>query len=334
MPMKPERSAAWLTAAAVGAASGIAASAYNQRKAKQAEAQTPPVGQFIDADGARLHYLRRGSGPPVVLLHGNGVMLQDWLVSGAFDALAESHEVIAFDRPGFGYSSRPRTIVWSPERQARSIAQALQLLGVGPAVVVGHSFGTLVALALGLNHPELVSRLVLIGGLYFPAVRPDLLINAGPAVPIFGDVLRFTIAPIAGRAMMPALERTLFGPAPVAPQWARFPIEMVLRPSQVRATAADAMLVGPTVTEFSGRYGELTMPLTIVAGDGDKVVDWEKHSRPLHETLAESRLVVLPGVGHMAHYTALEDVLETITASPTSAPTATEMEAAVAQGLV
>jgi pimeloyl-ACP methyl ester carboxylesterase len=304
----------WLAGAAVATAAGIAAAAYNRYRANEAQAETPPIGSFVEAEGAKLHYLRRGRGPFVVLLHGNGVLLQDWLASGVFDELARTNDVIAFDRPGFGYSSRPRSIIWTPQAQAAALASALGQLGINRATVVGHSFGSLVALALGLDHPELVSRLVLLGGYYFPTARPDLVMNAGPAVPILGDVMRHTISPIAGRAMMPGVEKILFSPEPVDPNWKQnFPVHMVTRPSQVRATAADAAMAIPAAASLSKRYPELTTPTVIVAGEGDKIVGYEGQSRRLHETLPNSHFIRVENVGHMVHYTARNTVLDAIT---------------------
>jgi pimeloyl-ACP methyl ester carboxylesterase len=313
MSKPPHSTTRWLTGAAATAAAGVAAAFYNRFRTKQAEAETPPVGSFIEAEGAKLHYLRRGSGPCIVLLHGNGVMLQDWLASGVFDELAKNHDVIAFDRPGFGYSSRPRSIVWTPQAQAAALASALKQLGVEEATVVGHSFGTLVALALGLNHALLVSRLVLLGGYYFPTARPDLVMNAGPAVPIVGDLMRHTISPIAGRAMMPGVEKILFSPAPVDAKWKQnFPVNMVTRPSQVRATAADAAMAIPAAASLSKRYKDLTLPTTILAGAGDKIVRYEGQSRRLHETLSNSQFVRVDDVGHMIHYSARDTVLKAL----------------------
>jgi len=318
----------WIIGGVVLTAASVAAAIYNAKRTKQAETETPPVGSFIEAGGVSLHYLRRGSGPSIVLLHGNGVMLQDWLVSGLFDELAKTHDVIAFDRPGFGYSSRPRSVIWTPQRQADSIADALRQLGIAKATVVGHSFGTLVALAMGIEHPEAVSRLVLLGGYYFPTARPDLVLNAGPAVPLIGDLLRHTVSPIAGKAMMPGVEKVLFSPAPVARAWTQyFPTNMVVRPSQVRATAADAAMAIPAAASLSKHYADLTIPTTIVAGSGDKIVRYEGQSRRLNETLPDSRFIRVEGVGHMVHYSARNTVLEAI-APAAVAPVVAESVAA------
>ncbi|HYO60986.1 MAG TPA: alpha/beta hydrolase, partial [Actinomycetota bacterium] len=68
---------------AAGVAAALALSAFvNHRLAKKAERDNPPMGKFIEVDGVRLHYVERGSGRPLVLLHGNGSMAQDFLSSG------------------------------------------------------------------------------------------------------------------------------------------------------------------------------------------------------------------------------------------------------------
>lgn len=316
-PFDARNSRRWLVGSAVATVVAAAAALYNNSRARAAESRNPPIGKLIDIDGVRLHYLRRGTGPNVVLIHGNGVMLQDWTVPGVFNELAKSHDVIAFDRPGFGYSSRPRSSIWTPQAQARAIATAMERLGIRDAAIVGHSFGTLVALAMALDHSHLVSRLVLLGGYYFPTFRPDIILNTGPAVPLSGDLIRHTIGPIAGRALMPGAEKQLFHPAPVDPRWKEcFPIEMVVRPSQMRATAEDFGVAIPSSAALSKRYGELTLQITIAAGPGDKIVGYD-HAERLHAAVPGSRLVRIESAGHMVHYTATDEILRQIAdASP------------------
>jgi pimeloyl-ACP methyl ester carboxylesterase len=120
---------------------------------KLAERRNPPIGVFIQCDGVCLHYIERGdpAAPCVVLFHGNGSMLQDFMISGLVDLLAQTHRVICFDRPGFGYSQRPRFRIWNATAQAALFVKALNQLGIRDPVVLGHSWGTLVALALSLR---------------------------------------------------------------------------------------------------------------------------------------------------------------------------------------
>src|SRR3954449_9570700 len=125
------------TAAALGAAA-----LYNSYRTRQVERRHPPAGRFIEIDGVRLHYLERGAGTPVVLIHGNVVTAEDWVLSGVLDRVAERHRVVAFDRPGYGHSERPRGSAWAAAAQAALVRRALARLGIERPVVVGHSWGT------------------------------------------------------------------------------------------------------------------------------------------------------------------------------------------------
>lgn len=295
----------------LAAAGALAATAFvNAAAAKRAEAKYPPIGEFLTVDGVRLHYIDRGAGTPVVLLHGNATMVQDWILSGMLDALAQSHRVIAFDRPGFGYSARPRSRAWAPIKQAKLIADALTTLGIGKATIVGHSLGTQVALALALNHREAVERLVLLGGYYFPTARPDALLALPAALPLFGDILSHTVSPLFGAAMTPTVNAKLFAPAPIPASWKQeFPFGLMLRPSQIHAESADGAMMVPTAALLSKRYAELDLPVTIVAGAGDLIADPVKQSRRFHETLKHSQFTLVKGAGHMVHHTGLVEVL-------------------------
>src|ERR1700684_2558858 len=137
-------------AVAVGALAAVAL--VNRYFAKKPVKDTPPAGRFLDLNGVRLHYVERGSGEPLVLLHGNGSMIQDFESSGLIDLAAKSYCVIVFDRPGFGHSDRPRNVVWTPGAQAELINSALNRLGVSEALVLGHSWGASVAVALALKY--------------------------------------------------------------------------------------------------------------------------------------------------------------------------------------
>src|SRR5215210_4561224 len=154
---------------------GAAMFAYVLYRTRQAERDNPPLGKFIEVDGVRLHYLVRGQGQPLVLLHGNGTMIQDFDTSGLVDLASEHYRVIVFDRPGYGYSARPRGgKTWNPKAQANLLHQALQRLHVERPIVVGHSWGTLVAVAMAMDYPDYVQSLVLLSGYYFPTVRFDV----------------------------------------------------------------------------------------------------------------------------------------------------------------
>src|SRR4051794_17915772 len=184
-------------------------------RASRAEREHRPPGHLLDVDGVRVHYIEQGEGSPVVLIHGNTVSHRDFVASGLIDRLALNHRVIAFDRPGFGHSSRPRDRLWTPEAQAALLHAALAELGVEQAVVRRHPMGSMVALALPLNHPEAVSRLVLLSGYYYPGLRIDALLTAPVALPVMGDVMRYTVTAVSARLMLNKLVTAMFAPNPV-----------------------------------------------------------------------------------------------------------------------
>lgn len=298
--------------AAAAAAFGAAA-LFNRKRARAAEAETPPAGKFVELDGIRLHYVERGDGRPVVLLHGMGALIQDFGGAGLIDRVAERYRPIAFDRPGYGYSERPRDTIWTPTAQAGLIAAALTRLGIERPIIVGHSWGTLPALALALDFPDMVAGLVLLSGYYFPTLRPDPALLGAPALPGIGPLLANTVSPLVGRAARKLVYRQIFAPMPVPDRFdALFPAELALRPGQLAAASGDAALLLKGAGELAGRYGEIAIPVAIVSGDGDRIVDHETQAVRLHAEITGSELVTLPGVGHMVHWVALDEVMDAI----------------------
>ena len=301
-------SAIWAAAAAVLAAM----TAYNIYRVRKAEREHPPTGRFITVDGVRLHYIERGEGPPVVLLHGNVVTAEDFDTSGVLDLLATQHRVIAFDRPGFGYSDRPHGSAWSAGAQAELLRDGLVVLGINRPIVLGHSWGAAVALALALNHPDAVRGLVLLAGYYYPTLRADVLLSSPAAIPILGDLLRYSISPLLGKLMQPLLLKGMFAPLPVPASFVKsFARNMAVRPGQIRAESQDGVAMIPGAIAMRHRYQELTMPVVIMAGTKDRVVNY-KQARRLHAQIPHSTLRLVPDVGHMLHYSVPEEVAEAI----------------------
>jgi pimeloyl-ACP methyl ester carboxylesterase len=297
----------------LGAAVLAAAALTNHALARRAERRNPPEGKFITVDRVRLHYIERGTGPVIVLLHGNGTMAGDFALSGVLDLLAKDHWVIAFDRLGFGFSERPRGRIWTAAAQAALLHEALLGLDVRQPVVVGHSWGTLVALALALRDAADVAGLVVLSGYYFPTVRADAALQSWPAVPVLGDILRYTISPLLARLMAPVVYRKMFAPSPVAPRFAgELPLELAVRPSQIRASAAESALMIPGAADLAEHYSELSIPIAIVAGIGDRIVDCESQAGRLRAELPQSKLRKISDAGHMIHHIVPEEVAAVI----------------------
>ncbi len=313
-PSTRASSGLWLASALALALSALAIRA----KTKAVEAEYPPSGGFIEVDGVRLHYIIRGSGEPLLLLHGNGSSVLDLEFAGLIDRASERYQVIAFDRPGFGYSTRPRSTVWTPDAQARLIHKALQRLGVARPIVAAHSMGTQVALSLATLFPDDVRSLALLSGYYYPSLRADALLTWPPAFPIVGDVMRMTISPWIGRLLWPALRRWLFAPSEVAESFRAYPAWMSLRPLTLRASAAEMLLGIAGAATLRKRYADIRIPVVIMAGTDDKYVNTGWNSVRLHGDIAGSELTLAPGVGHMVHHIVPEEVMAAIDAAATA----------------
>jgi pimeloyl-ACP methyl ester carboxylesterase len=294
-------------------AGALAASALlNRYLAKKAQRDNPPAGRFIEVNGVRIHYVERGAGRPLVLFHGNGSMIQDFESSGLIELAAKNYRVIVFDRPGYGHSDRPRNVIWTPAAQAELFFQALRQLGVHSALVLGHSWGASVAVSLALKHPQFVEALILASGYYFPTPRADFLAMSTPAIPGVGDVLSHTVSPLVSRMLWPLLLKVIFGPRSVPTKFEAFPKEMAVRPSQIHASAAESALMIPNALATSGEYGNLKMPVIIIAGVDDRLIDTDQQSGRLHGEVGHSKLHRVPGNGHMVHQTATASVMSAI----------------------
>jgi pimeloyl-ACP methyl ester carboxylesterase len=227
---------------------GLAATAVAVRCLDAAtERRHPRRGRMIAAGGERLHYVEAGRGQPVVLLHGNGGLADDFLASGLLALLVQRHRVIAFDRPGFGYSGSLPTR--SPEAQAVLLRRAADALGATRPVVVGHSSGALVATAWGLAAPDDVAGLVLLAGYLSPERERALRLLRVARLPVVGAVLRAVVAPLLARLDLRRIVATTFAPQPTSEAFRRdVPRGLLVRRTHVAAV----LTTGPSVWPSKG----------------------------------------------------------------------------------
>ncbi|GGF55768.1 alpha/beta hydrolase [Azorhizobium oxalatiphilum] len=272
----------------------------------------PPIGRFIERSGVRLHYVEGGQGTPVVLLHGNGAMVEDMLSSGLMADASRRYHVFAFDRPGFGHSTRPGGQDWTPAEQARLLREALAGLGIRRAIIVGHSWGALVAATMALQEPQSVAGLVLVAGYFYPDPRPDVHmaeLTSGAGVDVAAN---YTLIPALSWLLWPQVMDVVFGPEAVPAKFEGFPRAMALRPWQLEAATEEVAMLPDATARNAELYGTLSMPVSIVVGTADRLIDPAAHSLPLHAQIKGSSLHLVAGGGHMVHQTATSTVMEAI----------------------
>lgn len=142
-----------------------------------------PDAAFIRIPLGRVHYLDRGEGPVILLLHGSGRSIADWQ-EGLAERLSRSHRVIAIDYFGNGLSDRNHGLSYGYDLWVEEAVEVLDALGVARVTVVGHSVGGVIATLFSLHHPDRAERLVTIGT--GTAIDPMQVL---PLVPGLGEVI-------------------------------------------------------------------------------------------------------------------------------------------------
>ena len=297
-------------ALALGAivAAGMGLKLHTNRIVRRAEAAHPPQGEFVTVEGVRLHYVQRGTGQPVLLIHGDGGSTYDWTMS-IFDTLAEHYQVIAFDRPGLGYSERPADGA-SPFVQARLLHEAAAALGATAPVLVGHSRGGNVALAYALAYPDDIAGVVTLAAA--PYGGQIALHNRLLAVPILGPLLAHTLyVPLGGEAVKAGLDMAFAPECEAPPDYVAAYAAYELRPSQLLAHAKDQVVGHAIMQEMAEHYAELDAPLVVVHGAADRNVSFEQ-ARRLAQTAPNAELIEVPGAGHELMFLHSDVVLQAI----------------------
>jgi pimeloyl-ACP methyl ester carboxylesterase len=267
---------------------------------RQSLADFPAVGKFVEVAGTRLHYVERGSGRPVVMIHGSDGVLQDFTLT-IFDSVATGFHALAFDRPGHGYSGRPLGEPMTLTMAARLIHQACTELGLTRPIMMGHSYGGAVALQYALDYPADLSGLVLLA----PACYSDgvsHLRSGRRAMKVLGPVLGRTLFVPLGRMMEPAIIKPSFDPDPVDTAYMEILREFSPRPEQFRSLADEVVMMGEGLDALVDRYHDISVPTVVVAGDADGMTEMPFSGNRLVGQIPKAELVVLPGAGHMVHH--------------------------------
>lgn len=286
---------------------------------KAAETAYPPSGQFVNANGTKIHLSIAGQGPDIVVIHGANGSLRDFTFD-LVERLAPRFRVIAVDRPGLGWSERPEGFGGAfnnrdepPALQARLLQAAADAVGVEDPIVLGHSYGGAIALAWALERPEQTAGLVLVGAASNPW-EGELGFLYQMNASLFGSAIAIPlITAFVPRATIEDAVTAVFAPQN-APEgyMERFGTEMTLRRKTMRANAQQVNSLKPYVTEMSARYPTLTLPVESVHGTQDDTVPLRTHAEPLTRQIPGAVLTRLEDVGHMPHHTNPEVIIAAI----------------------
>ena len=255
-------------------------------------AAVPPGGPkdayYADVGGARLRFVDEGEGPPVVLIHGFASALDTW--RGVMKELRKHHRVLAMDLKGFGWSSRPEGD-YSPQAEAQLVLALMDQRNIKSAAIVGHSWGSSVALAVAMAAPERVTRIALYDAWVYEEQLPTTFLWARASG--VGEVL-FDL--FYSERPDDKIAHAFYDPRRYVTEGFVEEVTRALdRPGTV--AAALAAVRGQRFDDVQRRYHELGQPVLLLWGREDEVTLLAFGDR-LARDLPHAHLVTYPHCGH------------------------------------
>jgi pimeloyl-ACP methyl ester carboxylesterase len=284
----------------------VGMAAFSRAAARRAEQAVPPAGRFVQVPGARLHVVEAGEQregrAPIVMLHGLAGQLHHFRYA-LVDDLARDTRVVALDRPGSGYSTRESGRATTLEDQADAVAAAIDALGLGRVLLVGHSLGGALSLAVALRHPGKVAGLALLAPLTaLPSASSEAFRDLKVPAALRGIFARVFAVPyfLYRRALLLEL---VFGPERMPADYpTRAGGVLTVRPSHFIAAAEDFAAVTPVMPRIEARYPEFNAagapPVHVLYGRGDRVLDHRMQGEGFVARVPAARLELVDG-GHM-----------------------------------
>jgi hypothetical protein len=191
------------------------------------------------------------------------------------------------------------------------IDEVLGKLGIDRAVFVVHSWSGALGARLALDHPGRVAGLVMLAPVTHPWRGGVGRYNEIIATPVIGPLLAYTITLPLGYFLSEPGARNVFLPQTMPDGFVQdSATPLLLRPREFIANAYDLVTLKQAVAAQAPRYGEISAPVTIIAGEPDKTVKTDIHARPFAATVPNARLIVLPDLGHMVQ-NAVPDLVKT-----------------------
>jgi pimeloyl-ACP methyl ester carboxylesterase len=279
--------------------------AFSGATARKIEKAVPRDGELVEVNGEKLHVVDRGSGPPIVLIHGLGGQLRNF-GKAMVDDLARDHRLILVDRPGSGYSTRASDSSARLRVQAEAIAELIRILKLESPLIVGHSLGGALALSLALNHPDVVGGLALVAPLtqvqsieQVPPVFRPLVIRSSAV----RKAVAWTLAtPMGMKRGAEALEQ-VFAPEAVPEDFGTAGGGLLaMRPSNFYASSSDLVDLEGELEGMVPRYPTLSVPVGILYGKGDNLLNYQLHGERTAAEIADAVIEVVEG-GHMLPFT-------------------------------
>jgi pimeloyl-ACP methyl ester carboxylesterase len=285
---------------------------FSWKTARKVEAALPPIGKFVEVDGARLHYVDKGQGAPIVMIHGLGGNLLHY-TSTIADEIAKTNRVVVIDRPGAGYSERPAGADAATTTQAAIIQKAIDKLGIEKPLIVGHSLGGAVSLAHAVQHPGKARGYVLLApAARLPEKTPPMFEGLKVASPLMQRIIAWTVGVPLGIKYGPAIVAAVFAPQSPTPD---FPVRsgglLGLRPKAIVTNMMDFTTTPPDVKNLYKHYNGIQAPVLCLYGLEDHVL-MARYQLAALENVPGIEIETIEHAGHMLMHNEPQTVIAAI----------------------
>jgi pimeloyl-ACP methyl ester carboxylesterase len=254
----------------------------------------------LQVKGERLAYLDVGEGRPVIVIHGFGGSMWQWEHQQV--PLSREFRLLTPDLIGSGLSAKP-DIEYRPDEMLDYFVAFMDALNIQRAALVGNSMGAGLAIGMALEHPDRVSKLVLIDGfpanvrerLTSPSIQRALDTPAPSWLASFGNWL------FGGLLIESVLKEMVHDPALLTPAVVERSNRNRQRPGVMRPLMTARGTLPLWETGYAKRIGQIRHPTLIVWGEEDRVFPIAV-GEDLHRTITPSSLVRIPNAGHIPQW--------------------------------
>jgi pimeloyl-ACP methyl ester carboxylesterase len=287
-----------LAGAVVLAGLGVVSSWAPDRPVESLRARwAQPPSQFVPVAGMPVHL--RDEGPrddpePIVLLHGTSASLHTW--DGWAAALKGQRRVVRVDMPGFGLTGPAPDGDYRLPAYVRFVIAVMDRLGIQKAVIGGNSFGGNVAWKVAVDHPDRVSRLVLVDASGYPFKPQSIPIGFRLA---HAKALQPLMRNLLPRGIVESSVRNVYGqPGKITPELIDRYYEITLR--EGNRNALSERLDQVPRGEFSAQIAQVRQPTLILWGGQDRLIPTSDAHR-FQADIPGSRLTIFDDLGHVPH---------------------------------
>ena len=261
---------------------------------------------FADVDGVRVHYQEKGTGTPLVLIHGLSSSTYSW--KDVFEPLAKNYRVIAVDLKGFGFSGKPDGD-YTRRAQAVLVAHLLDYLKIDKAWLVGNSMGGEISLNFALQNPQRVMGLVLIDSAGVSVPGGESITPGYVRIPFVGPVL-VALALTSDTLVRRGLEKSFYDVAKVTDQR----VAAYYRPLKTRGGQLASLRARTQwgLLPVEPDLNRINTPTLIIWGAEDALIPLGA-GRKMNSLIKDSKLVIFEKCGHVPQEELPERVVDEMT---------------------